>query len=51
MLDKGGRIKDTAIGYMSKFLLSLTTICPNYDLEKGGPRVNVVFTNLSRYEK
>ena len=52
MVDDGGRLKETSIESMAKTLHSLTYSFPEYDPEYfGGPRLNVLFTKMSRFHK
>jgi len=51
MIDSGGRIKETSIESMAKTLHSLTYTDPDFDPSiMSGPRINILFTNFSRYE-
>jgi len=50
MLDAGGRIKQTSIESMAKTFHSLTYSYPTYGLQEyNGPRICVLFTNVSKY--
>ena len=46
MIEKNGRLKDTAIRSMSRTLLSLGLVIPNFNL-KNSPRISIVLTNYS----
>ena len=50
MIDDGGRIKETSIESMARTMHSLTYSYPNFNPRTSeGPRLNIVFTNFSRY--
>mmetsp|Transcript_15319 Transcript_15319/g.23583 ORF Transcript_15319/g.23583 Transcript_15319/m.23583 type:complete len:158 (-) Transcript_15319:806-1279(-) len=50
MIDAGGRLKNTSVESMSRTLHSLTFSNPKFSpLFHKGPRLNVVFTNYSRF--
>jgi len=51
MIDSGGRIKETSIESMAKTLHSLTYTNEDFDpTTMRGPRINILFTNFSRFE-
>jgi len=49
MVDAGGRIKNTAIESMCKTLHSLTLSNPENKNLISGPKLCVIFTNLSKF--
>lgn len=52
MIDEGGRLKETSVDSMARTFHSLTYSYPDFEpMRDGGPRINVVFTKLSRYTK
>ena len=49
MVDDGGRLKETSIESMAKTFHSLTYSFPGYNPQMGGPRLNILFSKLSRF--
>ena len=46
MIGSSGRLRDTSIRSMSRTLLSLGLVIPNFNL-KNSPRISIVFTDYN----
>lgn len=50
MIDNGGRLKGTHIDSIARTFHALTYSYPDFDVTKDlGPRINIIFTNVSKY--